>query len=59
MLWLKKDSLDTVGFRTYGEGSRVLIQKVTREVLNVPCVCVCGREVTGLGLSPKKYQFFF
>ena len=36
MLWFQKDSLDTVGFRTYGEGSRVLIQKVTREVLNVP-----------------------
>ena len=47
MLWLKKDSLDTVGFRTYGEGSRVLIQKVTREVLNVPGgrVCVRGRSL--------------
>ena len=47
MLWFQKDSLDTVGFRTYGEGSRVLIQKVTREVLNVPGgrVCVRGRSL--------------
>ena len=36
MLWFQKDSLDTVGFRTYGGGSRVLNQKVTFEVLNVP-----------------------
>ena len=35
MLWLQKDSLDTVGFRTYGRGSRVLNQKVTFGVLNV------------------------
>ena len=36
MLWFQNDSLDTVGFRTYGGGSRVLIQKVTFGVLNVP-----------------------
>ena len=36
ILWLQKDSLDTVGFRTYGGGSRVLNQKVTFRVLNVP-----------------------
>ena len=29
MLWFQKDYLDTVGFRTYGEGSKVLNQKVT------------------------------
>ena len=29
-----KDSLDTVGFETYGEGSRVLNQKVTFGALN-------------------------
>ena len=29
MLWFRKDSVDTVGFRTYGGGSRVLKQKVT------------------------------
>ena len=46
MLWFQKDSLDTVGFRTYGGGSRVLNQKVTFEVLNVP-------------KSPKKCQFVF
>ena len=36
MLWFQNDSLDTVSFRTYGGGSRVLIQKVTFGVLNVP-----------------------
>ena len=36
MLWFQKDSLDTIGFRTYGERSRVLNQKVTFGVLNVP-----------------------
>ena len=36
MIWFQKDSLDTVSFRTYGGGSRVLNQKVTFEVLNVP-----------------------
>ena len=35
----QKDSPDTVGFRTYGGGARVLKQKVTFGVLNVP-----GRE---------------
>ena len=29
MLWFQKDSLVTVGFRTYGWGSRVQNQKVT------------------------------
>ena len=29
MLWFQKDSLDTVGFRTYGGGFRVLNQKMT------------------------------
>ena len=53
MLWFQKDSLDTVGFRTYGGGSRVLNQKVTFRVLNVPRGA--GRD-TCLGLSPKKYQ---
>ena len=33
---MQKDSLDTVGFRTFGRGSRVLNQKVTFGVLNVP-----------------------
>ena len=33
MLWFQKDSLDTVGFRTYGGGSRVLNLKVTFWVL--------------------------
>ena len=36
MLWFQKDSLNTVGFRTYGGGSRVLKQNVTFWVLNVP-----------------------
>ena len=27
MLWFQKDYLYTVGFRTYGKGSRVLNQK--------------------------------
>ena len=36
MLWFQKDSLDRVGFRIYGGGSRILNQKVTFEVLNVP-----------------------
>ena len=54
MLWFQKDSLDTVGFRTYDGGSRVLNQKVTFGVLNVPM----GGGVISLGLSPKKYQFF-
>ena len=36
MLWFQKDSLDTVGFRTYGGGSRVLNQKVIFGNLNVP-----------------------
>ena len=36
MLWFQKDSLDTVGFRTYSRGSRVLNQKVTFGVLNGP-----------------------
>ena len=36
VLWFQKDSLDTVGFRTYDGGSRVLNQKVTFGVLNVP-----------------------
>ena len=36
MLWFQKDSLDTVGFRTNGGGSRVLNQKVTFRVLNWP-----------------------
>ena len=35
MTWFQKDSLDKVGFRTYGRGSRVLNQKVTFGVLNV------------------------
>ena len=29
MLWFQKDSLDTVGFTTYGGGSSVLNPKVT------------------------------
>ena len=29
MIWFQKDSLDTVGFTTYGRGSSVLNQKVT------------------------------
>ena len=36
LLWFHKDSLDTVGFGTYGGGSRFLNQKVTFRVLNVP-----------------------
>ena len=36
MLWFQKDSLGTVCFRTYGGESRVLNQKVTFRVLNVP-----------------------
>ena len=52
MLWFKKDSLDTVGFRTYGGGSRVLKQKVTFGVLNVP-----RGWVTGLGQSPGKCRY--
>ena len=32
MLWSQKDSLDTVGFRTYGGGSRVLNQKTISKV---------------------------
>ena len=47
MLWFQKDSLNTVGNRTYGGGSRVLNQKVTFEVLNMPM-----GGGTGLGLCP-------
>ena len=36
LLLFQKDSLNTVGFRTYGGGSRVLNQKLTFLVLNVP-----------------------
>ena len=36
MLRFQKDSLDAVGFRTYGGGARVLNPKVTFWVLNVP-----------------------
>ena len=36
VLWFQKNSLDTLGFRTGGMGSRVLNQKVTFGVLNVP-----------------------
>ena len=36
MISFQKYSLDTVGFRTYGGGSRVQNQKVTFGVLNVP-----------------------
>ena len=35
MLWFKIISMDTVDFRTYGGGSRVLNQKMTFRVLNV------------------------
>ena len=35
MLWFQKDSLDTVGFRTYGGGFIVINLKVTLRVLNV------------------------
>ena len=47
MLWFQIISLDTVDFRTYGGGSRVLNQKGTFGLLTVP-----GGEggVTGLGL---------
>ena len=54
MLWFEKDSLDRVGFGTYGRGSRVLHQKVTFRVLNVPI----GRGVIDLGLSSKLYHIF-
>ena len=50
MLWFQKDSLDRVGFGTYGRGSRVLNQKVTFGVLKEV-------GVISLGLSPKKYHF--
>ena len=36
ILWFQKDSLDTVGFKTFSGGSTVLHQKVTFGVLNVP-----------------------
>ena len=55
MLWFQKDSLDTVGLRTYGWGSRDLYQKVTFRALNVP---LGGGGVTGLRLSPKKLPFY-
>ena len=48
------DPLDTVSFRTYGRGSKVLHQKVTFRVLNVPI----GRGVIDLGLSSKLYHIF-
>ena len=51
---IRKDSLDTVGFRTCVGGSRVLNQKVTFGVLNVPGG---GEGVTGLGQGPKIYRF--
>ena len=44
MLWFQKDSLDTVGFRTYDGGSRVLNQKVTFGVLNLPLEGVGGHQ---------------
>ena len=53
-LWFQKDSLDTVSFRTYGGGSRVLNQKVTFRALKVPG----GRGVTGLGLKFLLLPFF-
>ena len=46
MLWFQKDSLDTIGFGTYGGGSRVLNQEMTIGVLNVP------RRRRGGGGSP-------
>ena len=52
MLWLQKDSLDTVGFRSYSGESRVLTQKVTFGLQSVP------GGVTGIGLSPKIYHFW-
>ena len=52
LLWFQKDSLDTVGFRSYARGCRVLNQKVTSGVLNVPGGIREG--VVGLGQSPKK-----
>ena len=55
MLWFQKDSLDTVGFRTYCGGSRVLSQKVTFRVLYVPNAY--GGGGTGLGLGSKFYHF--
>ena len=47
MISFQKYSLVTVGFRTYGGGSRVQNQKVTFRVLNVP---MGEGWVTGLGL---------
>ena len=52
MLWFQKDSLDTVGFKTNDGGSRVLNQKVTLKVLNVPGRGRGGRH-RFIGLSPK------
>ena len=54
MLWFQKDSLDRVGFGTYGRGSRVLNQKVTFGVLNLP---IWGGGATSIGQSPEFYQF--
>ena len=39
MLWFQKDSLNTVGFRTYGGGSRVLNQTVFTPFLKSLCGC--------------------
>ena len=48
----QKDSLDTVGFRTYGGRSRVLNQKMTFGVLNVPKVSQCTERAM-LQLFPE------
>ena len=52
MLRFQKDPLDTVGFRTYGGGSRVLNQKVTFRVLNVPPLV----KVAGLPVAVGLYD---
>ena len=58
MLWFQKDSVDTVSFRTYGGGSKILNQKVTFWVLNVPMGV--GVECGGhrFRTKPWKYHIF-
>ena len=52
MLRFQKDSLATVGFRTYGGG-------VQSPKAKSPKYTYGGEGVIGLRLSPKKYQSFF
>ena len=50
MLWFQKDSLDTIGLRTYGGGSKLQSPKPKSDIQSPKCAWVEG--------SPQKYQIF-